>query len=1114
MATSNHERVGKALELLNQGLKPYIERELRGVYGNQWEARARDVLREDSMADSRSGVINWDTQALLVVLWEHWNTVFRNILGHAERSLVSELRDTRNRWAHQKAFSLDDSYRALDTIQRLLAAISAPEAIEIERQKQEILRLRFEDQARREQKKVATAPLGATPLPGLRSWRDIITPHPDVASGRYQQAEFAADLGQVHRGEGTDEYRNPRAFFERTFLTEGLRHLLTNAVERMTNRAGAGDPVVELQTNFGGGKTHSMLALYHLFSGTPPADLPGVDAMLAPLGVTHLPPVQRAVLVGQALSPGQPHKKPDGTVIHTLWGELAHQLLGRDGYQLVAAADRTGTSPGSDALRHLFDAAAPCLILIDEWVAYVRQLYTRADLPGGSFDANLTFAQALTEAARAVPHTLVVASLPSSDIEIGGEGGREALSRLRNTFGRLESAWRPASAEEGFEIVRRRLFQPITDPALFPARDAVVRTFMDLYRTQSSEFPAFCREVDYERRLTAAYPIHPELFDRLYTDWAALDKFQRTRGVLRLMAAVIHCLWERQDHSLLILPASIPIDDPAVQFELTRYMDDPWVPVIEKDVDGPHSLPLRLDREHPNLGRYSAARRVTRTIYLGSAPTLRTANQGLEDRHIKLGCAQPGESVATFGDVLRRLADQATHLYQNGQRFWFSTQPSVNRLAQDRAEQMSSDDIHQELLTRLQAILRQRGDFAGVHLNPRSSGEVPDERETRLVALGPDYPHSARNAASPARQEAQTILDQRGSSPRHYRNALVFLAPDTTRLQDLFQAVRQYRAWKSIEDEKDALNLDAFQAGQAKTRRTQAEEAIDQRIPETYIWLLVPTQPDPHGPLVWEELKVQGPDTLAVRAARRLRNDGLLLTQFAGTLLRMELDRIPLWQSDHVGVKLLADYFAQYLYLPRLQSPDVLLGAIEQGVAHLTWEHETFAYAERYDPERQRYLGLRAGQSGRIALDEAGVVVKPVAARQQLDADAAARQQREQPGIPPLPATPSSPSGPAAPAPGLREPAPHPGASLPVPPAPQPRRFHGTVTLDTTRMGRDAGQIAEAIVQHLASLVGARVRITLELEADLPDGVPDHTVRTVLENCRTLKFSQFGFEEE
>src|SRR5581483_2026265 len=179
-----------------------------------------------------------------------------------------------------------------------------------------------------------------------------------------------------------------------------------------------------------------------------------------------------------------------------------------------------------------------------------------------------------------------------SDIEIGGEGGRSALERLQHTFGRMEAAWRAATTEEGFEIVRRRLFEPITDPQKFADRDGVVRAFAGLYRGQAGEFPSECREADYERRLAAAYPIHPELFDRLYTDWSTLDRFQRTRGVLRLMAAVIHALWEAQDGSLLILPASLPLSATGVQDELMRYLEDPWRPVIERDVDGPHSLPL------------------------------------------------------------------------------------------------------------------------------------------------------------------------------------------------------------------------------------------------------------------------------------------------------------------------------------------------------------------------------------------------------------------------------------------------------------------------------------------------------------------------------------------
>lgn len=199
--------------------------------------------------------------------------------------------------------------------------------------------------------------------------------------------------------------------------------------------------------------------------------------------------------------------------------------------------------------------------------------------------------------------------------------GHEVLDRLRNVVGRVESSWRLATAEEGFEIVRRRLFEPIAGE-MFKQRDLTACAFADLYRSQSAEFPPECRSGDYERRIQAAYPVHPEIFDRLYTDWSTLVKFQRTR-VLRLMAAVIHGFWEKGDRSPLILPSTIPIDDQRVQFELTQYLSDNWMPIIEKDVDGPNSLPLRIDSDVPNLGKVSATRCVARTIYLGQRRSLR-----------------------------------------------------------------------------------------------------------------------------------------------------------------------------------------------------------------------------------------------------------------------------------------------------------------------------------------------------------------------------------------------------------------------------------------------------------------------------------------------------------
>ncbi|MCB0066837.1 MAG: ATP-binding protein, partial [Caldilineaceae bacterium] len=706
---------------------------------------------------------------------------------------------------------------------------------------------------------------------------------------------------------------------------------------------------------------------------------------------------------------------------------------------------------------------------------------------------------------------LLVISLPASDTsgsphtrandeEVGGARGREALDRLRNVVGRVESSWRPASAEEGFEIVRRRLFQPMNDPEQFKQRDVVARAFADFYRTQQAEFPPETRDAEYEQRIKAAYPIHPEIFDRLYTDWSTLVKFQRTRGVLRLMAAVIHSLWEKGDRNPLILPANVAIDDARVQSELTRYLSDNWVPVIEKDVDGPNSLPLKLDSELPNLGKLSACRRVARAIYMGSAPTTAAAHKGIEDRRVKLGCVMPGESPAVFGDALRRLAGAATFLYQDGPHYWYSTQPTVTKLAEDRAEQLKRepDKVVAELERRLKKDLVTTGDFNRIHPMPGSGADVPDDLDARLVVLGTSHPYS-KEAGNPAELAAHAIMENRGNTPRLYRNTLVFLAADKTRLQDLDEAARKYLAWQSILLDEAQQGLTTHQKRQVEQQMSASDSATTARLPETYQWLLVPTQATPQTAVTWEAVRLSGTDALAVRASKKLRTDEHYLTSFAPTRLRMELDKIPLWRGEHVPVKQLVEDFARYLYLPRLRDSTVLLQAISDGVSLLTWAQESFGFADSFDEEAGRYKGLRGGTMVSPDPYSPGLIVKPDVASRQIEAERV------------LPVTPTSAGAMAQSGQGAEQ---KPGGEPPPAANTKPKRFHGSAVLDSTRVGRDAGKIAEEVISHLAGLVGATVTVTIEIEAKIPDGTPDNVVRTVTENSRTLKFTDHGFESE
>jgi len=467
----------------------------------------------------------------------------------------------------------------------------------------------------------------------------------------------------------------------------------------------------------------------------------------------------------------------------------------------------------------------------------------------------------------------------------------------------------------------------------------------------------------------------------------------------------------------------------------------------------------------------------------------------------------PGEACSTFGDALRRLAGAATYLYHDANRYWYSTQPTVTKLAEDRAEQLKSDpeSMMKELEKRIRQDLTKKGDFGGTHPLPKSGSDVGDDPHARLVVLGIEHPYS-KDGDSSALNTAKLMLESKGSSPRLYRNAIVFLAVDKTKLQDADEAVRRYLAWESIVHDSEALNLSSHQQRQATSQKHAASTVVDSRIPEAYQWLLVPTQATPQSPMEWTPFRLAGQEALAVRASKKLRNDEMLITGLAGTRLRLELDNVPLWRGNHVSLKQLAEDFARYTYLPRLRDSSVLVGAARDGLGLLMWPQESFAYADSYDEASCRYLGLKSGQNIAISEDSFfGLLVKPQVAIAQLEAE---KSQH----VPAAEATgdtstPLATTGGPSPTPGTTEP------TKPTEPA-KPKRFHGSVELDPQRVGRDAGKIAEEVIAHLASIIGSDVIVRLDIEAAIPAGVPDNVVRIVTENCRTLKFTSQGFEME
>ncbi|MDR3205246.1 MAG: DUF499 domain-containing protein [Deltaproteobacteria bacterium] len=1117
----NHELVSKGFRFLLKGLVHYIARELETEYGQYWWSQGvLNVFHENQKrdlpenGDTEKLINSLDIQKTLQLFDLNWRTIFSKKLSNDHRTWAKELISNRNKLAHLGAEDLtdNDTWRALDTMSRLCDQIDHLMAEEI----RALLRLSrhgpesdpasiaqdFSSDSRPSSKVKKNINVKINNL--FPCWREVILPHPDVSQGRYRQAEFAADLAQVARGEGAPEYLDPVEFFARTYITDGLAGLLEQSLRRLS--AKDGEPVIQLKTPFGGGKTHSMLALYHMARGKAALEkMPNLNSIFNKASLSSLPKINVAVLVGSTLNPTetkQPKKIP-GISVSTLWGEIASQLALSAGkpklYDLVKKADKLGVSPGSETLKNLFDACAPTLVLMDELVAYAKKLWKVNGLPAGTYDNLITFIQEITEAARASKNSLVVASLPESNLEIGGEAGNTVTEAIEHTFGRVESIWTPVAASEGFEVVRRRLFLNCQKTS---ERDLVCTAFSQMYNQNQSDFPVETKEVTYRDRMLSSYPIHPEVFDRLYEDWATLDRFQRTRGVLRLMAEVIHTLWMRYDANLMIMPGSLPLDVSNVRNELTRHLSDSWDSLVDREVDGKNSIPYHTDQNNQRFGEISAARRVARAIMLGSAPSVSAQNvRGIEASRIRLGIVEPNENIAVFNDALSSLKSSLTYLYSNSSndRFWYDTRPTLRKTAEDRATQIKDSDAEYEIETRLHS-LRKKEPLAGIHIAPSASIDVPDEQMARLVILGPKEVYKSSKEDNAATVMAAEILKYRGTGPRRFRNSLLFIAPDYELMDSLTATTKRFLAWKSIKEDSLDLNLDAAQNRETTNNLDHHNKAVNDQINEAYRWLLIPyiketeEEADPKT-IGWFNECLNGRENdIISKVVDKINKNDYIIVEFAPSLLLMELDKA-LWRGgDCISIKTLWEDFCSYCYLPRLAKEDVLLATIKKGLE----SNEYFAFASSYDGNS--YKGLIFNKNI-VNIDCSGLIVKISAALNQIEAQAAKTKPKQLTSV----------EG------GLKVVAPGAEGQPPLPKAEESVKkkttFFLSAELNAQRVFPDLKPLVEGVVLILNSEPKTKLKVSIEIEATSEDGFSDETVKIISENCQARRLVGWNFND-
>ncbi|PJF35651.1 MAG: hypothetical protein CUN49_09450 [Candidatus Thermofonsia Clade 1 bacterium] len=923
----------------------------------------------------------------------------------------------------------------------------------------------------------------------LLPWRKVIQPHLEVYSGRYSKDKFAADLAAVMSGEAQNEYRDPYEFFRRTYLTEGLINLLVMGYNRL--RGLGGNPVVQLQTNFGGGKTHSMLALYHMSDNLPLAQVAGGAALIERIGDLNARlKARRAVFVGSNSDATKPRQYPDCTV-NTMWGDLAYQIGGLEAYDAVRIADQAGVSPGAETMLEILERHSPVLIIIDELIAYARNIYGNNEkLPSGSFDSVMTFMQVLTEAVKRSSRSLLLISIPDSNIEIGGEGGRSAQQMLAKIVGRVESVWKPITPYESFAIVRRRLFTEQVDEK---ARDAVIRAFHNIYKQNKSEFPLDASNSDYLELMRQTYPIHPELMTRLYEHWATLENFQRTRGLLSLMAAVIHQLWQSGNQDLMIMPSSVPLDDAHVRDELLGYLPDNWGPIVDSDVDGDKSKAYQIDREVQMLGNEQACRRVARAIFMASAPATQQ-QRGIDEKRIRLAVVQPNKSVSIFNDALHRLSNESVYLYTDGTRYWYDTRPTVNRVAEERAQMLRAEQVCEEARRRLRELRRPQG--IRVHVAPRESGDVPDEQEACLIVLDPRELLVSRMTSSEGQSkvkaEVRKYYETRGDTARVHRNMLLFIAPEARAAANWESALRSYLAWQSIKNDREQLNLDAQQERQVEARLKEANETVEARMNETYSLLIVPMQRDDTVEFVAYTLK--GTDDFYRRAMSVLNQDELLIRSLSSQALLNVLKQHTWGENQHWNLKQLWGHFTQYVYFPRLLNGEALLHAVRESV-----KEGLLGYARRVR-ENGKYEGLVLGSQADVQLSEEAVIVRPEVARAQLEAAQPAAASSAIPFRFGLEVPERSASSDEV----------HTAQPLPI----VKRRYHGRVKLNPLHANAEMSSVVEEILKHFLNFSDAQVELELEISARRAEGFDESLMRDINENSRSLKFTSYGFEED
>lgn len=674
---------------------------------------------------------------------------------------------------------------------------------------------------------------------GLPAWFNVVVPQSDIRDGVLDESIFAANIEEVASGTAPVVYQDIRYFFECTYVTEGIKELIRRVVQALNGQESQ-NRVISLQTGFGGGKTHSLISLYHVVKDSSTFKrLDTASSILEPQDMPQFDHARVAVFTQNTVSVVDGHKVSDDIITHTLWGELAWQLGGREGYERVRNADIQMVAPTAQDIKPIIEGASPALILIDELADYCNRASGKVVGSGTLFTQTNSFIQTLTEVVASVPKTVLICTLPASAREVASsEIGQEILSALETRVVRVGSSVKPVDDEEIYEVVRRRLFDRITN---YDVIEQVARKYKDMYHNRRDSLPAEADRVAYVERIKKSYPFHPELIDLFHIRWGSDSKFQRTRGVLRLLASIVKDLWSRKSSlagtQALIQTSDVRLENlPTLQSQITSLMGSQWDSVMHADVFGTISNAYKLDEQNVgnHIGEYHLATAVTTTVLMASIGS--SSQRGLTLKQLKLCLLKPDAfQHIDIDSTVNQLENVVHYMYKSSiggeQSFWFQSKPNINILVNQAKGDVKEEEVNAEIMRMVKQSVVNLGQVK-VLVDP--TGDVPEQKQLTFVVMHPKYTVAAGGDVSRSAQYAiKQMAQMKGSSQRVYRNTMLFLVCSEAGKAALSMKLREYLACDKIMTDYSS-QLDQDQRKDIADRKRLSADAAKEQLIHAY----------------------------------------------------------------------------------------------------------------------------------------------------------------------------------------------------------------------------------------------------------------------------------------